>query len=114
MPVRKPYSGKRLYTQLESMRFGDKLSYSFSLDEGIYLKLIMVSALILQPFIENVIWHGIMPKEEGGNLHISISKKEDEIHCVIEDNGIGREVSMQNKFNGAPSTHQSKGVRLIQ
>ncbi len=104
----------RLYTQLESMRFGNKLSYSFDIDETIDLKSIMVPALILQPFIENAIWHGLIPKEEGGALHISVSKKDDKIHCIVEDDGIGRELSMRNKFNGSPSTHQSKGVRLTQ
>jgi len=79
----------RLYTELESMRFGDKLSYSFSVDETIDLKSIMVPALILQPFIENAIWHGLIPKEEGGALHISVSKKDDKIHCIVEDDGIG-------------------------
>jgi ligand-binding sensor domain-containing protein/two-component sensor histidine kinase len=104
----------RLYTQLEGMRFGDRLSYSFDVDEIIDLKSIMVPALILQPFIENAIWHGIMPKEEGGTIHITISKKEDKIFCIVEDDGIGREVSMQKNLNGSPSAHQSKGVRLTQ
>ena len=104
----------RLYTQLESMRFGSKLSYAFHVDETIDLKSIMVPALIFQPFIENAIWHGIMPKEEGGAIHITISKKEDKIFCVVEDDGIGREVSMRNKFNGSLADYQSKGVRLTQ
>lgn len=72
----------------------------------------MVPALILQPFIENAIWHGIIPKEDGGEVNISISKKEDKISCMVEDNGIGREISMQNKFRGATETHQSKGLAL--
>jgi anti-sigma regulatory factor (Ser/Thr protein kinase) len=104
----------RLYTQLESMRFSDKLSYSFTVDETIDLKSIMVPALILQPFIENAIWHGIMPKEDGGTVYVAVSRKEDKIFCVVEDNGIGRELSMRNKFKGSSPTHQSKGVRLTQ
>jgi len=97
----------RLYTQLEGMRFGNKLSYSFDVDETIDLKSIMVPALILQPFIENAIWHGIMPIEEGGTIHVTISKKEDKIFCIVEDDGIGRDVSMQKRLNGSPSAHQS-------
>jgi sensor histidine kinase YesM len=65
----------KLYTQLESMRFGKKFSYHFNVDEAIDLKSIQVPALIIQPFIENAIWHGIMPKEEGGTLTVSITKK---------------------------------------
>ena len=104
----------RLYTQLESMRFSNKFSYEFDIDEMLDLKSIMVPALIVQPFIENAIWHGIMPKEGYGSIHVSIEGKENNIVCVIEDDGIGRNVSMQNKSNGAHSTHESKGVRLTQ
>ena len=103
-----------LYTQLESLRFGNKLHYSFDVDETIDLKSIMVPALILQPFIENAIWHGIMPKENGGELRVNVFRKENKIFCVIEDDGIGREVSMKNKFADAEITHQSKGVSLTQ
>ena len=65
----------KLYTQLESMRFADKFRYTFSIDETIDLKLLMVPALIIQPFIENAIWHGIMPKEDGGCVKVTDKKK---------------------------------------
>ena len=104
----------RLYVQLESMRFGNKLSYAFNVDETFDLKSIMVPALIIQPFIENAIWHGIMPKENGGELQVNVLRKENKILCVIEDDGIGREISMKNKFSDMEITHQSKGVRLTQ
>ena len=104
----------RLYAQLESLRFSNKFNYEFIIDETVDLKSVMVPALIVQPFIENAIWHGIMPKKDGGRLIVKISKTAHTINCIIEDDGIGRKVSMQNKSNGAPSTHQSKGVRLTQ
>jgi tetratricopeptide (TPR) repeat protein len=104
----------KLYTQLESMRFGKKFSYHFNIDETIDLKSVQVPALIIQPFIENAIWHGIMPKEEGGSLSVSISRSEEKVACIIDDDGIGREMSKQNKFKVEQSTHQSKGVHLTQ
>ena len=104
----------KLYVQLENMRFENKFNYRFNIDETIDLKSIMVPALIIQPFIENAIWHGIMPKENGGDLCVNISKKENKIFCIVEDNGIGREISMRNKFSDMEITHQSKGVRLTQ
>jgi tetratricopeptide (TPR) repeat protein len=104
----------RLYTQLESMRFGKKFSYEFVEDETIDLKSIRVPALIIQPFIENAIWHGIVPKEEGGMIAVTIKQTDNAICCIIDDDGIGRETSKQNKFKGEPSTHQSKGVHLTQ
>ncbi|HEX5152302.1 MAG TPA: two-component regulator propeller domain-containing protein [Parafilimonas sp.] len=104
----------RLYTQLESMRFGNKLNYSFDIDEQTDFKSVMVPPLILQPFIENAIWHGLMPKAEGGMIYVRVTEKGNKIYCIVEDNGIGRSVSMQNKFNDPASGHQSKGMRLTQ
>jgi hypothetical protein len=104
----------KLYAQLESMRFGKKFSYHFNIDETIDLKSVQVPALIIQPFIENAIWHGIMPKEDGGMLTVSITKKEEAVYCIIDDDGIGREMSKQYKFKAEASTHQSKGVHLTQ
>jgi len=102
----------KLYTQLESMRFANKFNYSFSIDETIDLKLLMVPALIMQPFIENAIWHGIMPKEEGGCVNITIKGADENVLCIIDDDGIGRETSRHNKFKG--EVHESKGVHLTQ
>jgi LytS/YehU family sensor histidine kinase len=74
----------------------------------------MVPALIVQPFIENTIWHGILPKVNESTVAVQISKIDHTIYCTIDDDGVGREVSMKNKFNNAQSTHQSKGVSLTQ
>lgn len=104
----------RLYMQLESMRFGNKFTYALIVDEAIDMKSVKVPALIIQPFIENAIWHGIMPKEAGGILNVSVAKKENDICCIIDDDGIGRELSKQNKFKDGSSAHQSKGMHLTQ
>jgi sensor histidine kinase YesM len=103
-----------LYTQLESMRFGNKFSYAFNIDETLDLKSIMVPALILQPFIENAIWHGIMPKEDGGKVIVKVTKTGHTINCIIDDDGIGREISKQNKFLSKDPMHESKGEHLTQ
>ncbi|HVX26233.1 MAG TPA: ATP-binding protein [Parafilimonas sp.] len=104
----------RLYTELESMRFGKKINYHFHVDSTADLKSVMVPALTIQPFIENAIWHGIMPKESNGNLKVNVEKNDGLVTCIIDDDGIGREVSMQNKFKGKTSSHESKGVHLTQ
>ncbi|MEP7107499.1 MAG: hypothetical protein ABI760_05940 [Ferruginibacter sp.] len=54
------------------------------------------------------------PSDPRYTLNISISKQEAKIYCIVEDNGIGRELSMKNKFSSSSSTYQSKGVRLTQ
>jgi ligand-binding sensor domain-containing protein/two-component sensor histidine kinase len=102
----------RLYTQLESMRLNGKLKYSFYIDPKLDLKSVMVPALIVQPFIENAIWHGIVPND-GGEIKISVKGREEVIICAVDDNGIGREMSKRNKPI-TPATHESKGVHLSQ
>ncbi len=102
----------RLYTQLEVMRLKGKLNYNFIIDPNVDLKSVMVPALIIQPFIENAIWHGIVPKEEG-TINVSIKQHEDAIVCEVDDNGIGRELSRLNK-PVTPVIHESKGVHLSQ
>lgn len=104
----------RLYTQLESMRFGNKFNYAFCINPSLDLKSVMIPALIIQPFIENAIWHGIMPKEENGTVTVSIDKSDHTVRCTIDDNGIGRAVSKQNKFLTGDASHQSKGEHLTQ
>ena len=103
----------QLYTQLERMRFGDKVEFVFDIDETIDLKDFKVPALILQPFIENAIWHGLMPKESGGKVTISVKRIDGIIQCIIDDNGIGREQSKKLSPQ-YETTHQSKGIGLTQ
>ena len=102
----------KLYTQLESMRLNGKLQYGFYIDPNLDLKSVMVPALIVQPFIENAIWHGIVPKD-GGTINISIQGIDETIICEVDDNGIGRESSKLNKPI-TPIIHDSKGVYLSQ
>jgi LytS/YehU family sensor histidine kinase len=103
----------KLYLQLEAMRFDTKFSYTVNVDESIDLKSMEVPALIIQPFIENAIWHGIVPRNNGGKVSLNVISKNGVIEIVIDDNGIGREASQQNK-SASGHAHQSKGVNLTQ
>ena len=102
----------KLYLQLEALRFDAKFSYTVNVDEQVDLKSVLVPALIIQPFIENSIWHGIVPKG-GGNVLLSVVKNNSGIEIVIDDDGIGREASQQNKA-ASNIGHQSKGVNLTE
>jgi len=103
----------RLYLELEAMRFDAKFSYSIKIDQQLDLKSAHIPALIIQPFIENAIWHGLVPKGADGRIELSVMGKNPSIEVAIDDNGIGREASRQNKgTNGL--AHQSKGVNLVQ
>jgi len=104
----------RLYTQLESLRFGNRFQHRFLIDENLDLKSIEVPALIIQPFIENAIWHGLLPKEGAGYVHVSVKKIDEVITCIIDDDGIGRNASQQHQSRQHNGSHQSKGVKLTQ
>jgi len=101
----------KLYAQLEKMRFGEKVDFAFEVDDSIDLKDIRVPALIIQPFIENAIWHGLVPRETGGKITVAVKEKDRVIECIIDDNGIGRELSRKYKAQ-YESTHESKGIGL--
>ncbi len=83
-----------LYLQLEQMRVDDRFSYEIKADKGVNYEEIDVPVMMLQPYVENSIWHGIMNMEKGKKGHISIHLSVPEykvLQIVAEDNGIGRE-----------------------
>jgi sensor histidine kinase YesM/ligand-binding sensor domain-containing protein len=100
-----------LYLSLEKMRFGDKFNYTISIAQDIDQDETMIPSMILQPYIENAIWHGLMPKEEGGNLAIVINHHApDSLLIRITDDGIGIDNSLRIKNE----KHSSKGMSLTQ
>jgi ligand-binding sensor domain-containing protein len=100
-----------LYLSLEKNRFGDKFKYKITIDPQIDKEESFIPSMLLQPYIENAIWHGIMPKEEGGEVMINIDlKDEGYLQISIIDNGIGIENALSQKKAG----HQSKGMDLTQ
>jgi two-component sensor histidine kinase len=103
----------KFYLQLEAMRFDAAFRYTINTDPEIDLKSVNIPALIIQPFIENAIWHGIVPGGAGGNICLDIERNNGYVEIIVEDDGIGREVSHQNKSNTG-LTHDSKGVSLTQ
>lgn len=100
----------RLYMEMEKLRFGDKFNYHIMIAPEVDCQSIDIPTLIIQPIVENAIWHGIMPKSDRGNIYIHVSENEHEIICTITDDGIGRAAS--KRINLHRSTHQSKGVSL--
>jgi len=100
----------KLYVALEAMRLEGRLKYSFEIAEHLDLKSVMVPALIVQPFIENAIWHGIVPNKNG-TLKVTVSSNAMNIICEIEDDGIGRELSNAVKSTSA-GVFPSKGINL--
>lgn len=79
------------YLQLQKLRFDNRFDYKISIDPDIEPETMMVPPMLLQPFVENAIEHGINSLEKGGLITVSMTLKEDHIIATVEDNGIGRE-----------------------
>ena len=100
------------YISLEQMRFKDTFVYTISCDKDIDSTNTFIPPMILQPFVENAIRHGLMyRKEKNGQLIINFIKKELQLVCTIEDNGIGFEASKQFK-TATHIEYQSKGISI--
>ena len=92
----------RLYIEMESLRFNGKFEYEINVDPELDVDYLEVPPMILQPYVENSIWHGLMHKKEGiGRLNITIEKQESMLLCTIVDNGIGRKAAKQIKSKSA-------------
>lgn len=89
IPLESELKALNIYMQLEAMRMNHKFTYHIQVDDAIDPSNTLVPPLILQPFVENSIWHGIAGKEGKGNILIDIKIEGEMILCVIEDDGIG-------------------------
>lgn len=78
------------YMLLEQNRFKSKFEYKITCDDKITLHRCEIPSMIIQPYIENAIWHGLMHNDKEGLLKINFSKNENGVVCTIDDNGIGR------------------------
>ena len=104
----------RNYLDLEQLRFKDKMDYTIEVAPDIDQQNTMIPTVMIQPFLENAIRHGIFHKEEGiGKILLSIHQDEESIHIKIRDNGVGLQAS--KKINAASRiNHESKGLKLLE
>ncbi|WP_299129030.1 histidine kinase [uncultured Winogradskyella sp.] len=84
----------KLYLELEKLRFEEALTYNFSIDTNANSEAVKIPTMLIQPYVENALKHGLLHKKDNRALSITITKTSEKvIECVIEDNGIGREKS---------------------
>lgn len=113
IPLEKEIELLELYTKLEHFRFQDKFDYSIIVEDNVNVHDFQIPPMLLQPYIENAVWHGLRYKTEKGKLIINIAKKsETEITITITDDGIGRERSKALKTDNQKK-HNSKGLSNI-
>ncbi|MEM6719142.1 MAG: tetratricopeptide repeat protein [Bacteroidota bacterium] len=113
IPLSKELELLELYVRLEHLRFQDKFDYEINVDEQLKISDFQIPPMLLQPYIENAIWHGLRYKDKKGLLKISIVPKTEEmIEIVIQDDGIGRKRSMELKTKNQ-LRQKSKGMGNI-
>jgi len=102
-----------LYVDLEKLRYDNIFDFELKIDEEVEAEFIAIPPMIIQPYIENAIIHGLVNKKKDGKLTIDIKMEDDFIICIIEDNGVGRKVSNRLKEQSGIS-HKSSGMLITQ
>ncbi|MBT8190910.1 MAG: histidine kinase, partial [Bacteroidia bacterium] len=98
----------RLYLELEKRRLNDKLDYKIDYNPDDFDYDDIIPSFIIQPLVENAIWHGIQKKQGHGMIEVRVFKKDHEILIEVMDNGIGLNQKVQSR-----GLHKSRGLKLI-
>jgi ligand-binding sensor domain-containing protein len=115
IPLSSEIEMNSLYLELESLRFKQSFHYSITTDKSTDAEGTEFPSLLLQPFIENAIWHGLMHKEGEKKLAVQFITESNMLTCTIEDNGIGRQMAGEIKAKKLGAHHfTSKGTELAQ
>ncbi|MDB5239947.1 MAG: putative signal transduction histidine kinase [Spirosoma sp.] len=112
VPLNNELEALRLYLEMEAMRFKDKLRFTVEMNTELDADLIEIPPLLLQPYVENAIWHGLMHKPEGGHVHVKVEPfQTDCLRITITDDGIGRAKAAELKSKSA-TRHKSFGMKV--
>jgi anti-sigma regulatory factor (Ser/Thr protein kinase) len=101
----------RLYIELEALRFNEQFAYNIEVDEQLPLAQMELPPMLIQPYLENAIWHGLMQKRTKGHLWLRVSGTAQSWQIEVEDDGIGRAQAAQFRSKTA-QTHKSYGMQL--
>ncbi|HEX7905458.1 MAG TPA: histidine kinase [Chitinophagaceae bacterium] len=105
-----------LYLQMESLRFKNKFQFEIDVDPELDTSAIVIPPMLIQPYMENAIWHGLMTKSNGdaGKVKLGIHKKDDNLLCTISDNGVGRKKAAELKEGKINNHKRSMGMQITQ
>lgn len=113
IPLSDELTALRLYLDLESIRFKDKFEYKITIDEDIDVLMYKIPTMLIQPYVENSLCHGLAPAEGKGYINIDLRLKDNHVLCTIEDNGIGRDAAKKiRQKNG--DEHNSLGTHITE
>jgi sensor histidine kinase YesM len=102
----------QLYLSLEKMRFQEKFDYVLDVSSSIDTEGIEIPSMILQPFVENAIIHGVLPLERKGLITVRIFNEFGDIVFEVIDNGTGIDNTLKNKKVSVAGDHESKGMEI--
>jgi ligand-binding sensor domain-containing protein len=103
----------KLYLSIEKLRFDDTFEYLIKTVPEVDISFIRLPAMIIQPFVENALWHGLIHKKGDKKLVISFRQENKNLICVIKDNGVGRGQAAQMKSDSTIKKH-SMGVKITE
>ncbi|WPV66907.1 tetratricopeptide repeat protein [Chitinophaga sp. LS1] len=109
--LNKELESLRLYLDLEQLRCNNIFEYRITVSDDINEEEVMIPPMIIQPYVENAIWHGLVHKSGKGLLEIAVSVNERTLTCLVTDNGIGRKKAMEIKEKKG-QTHRSMGMKV--
>lgn len=110
IPIKKEIEALTLYLDLEALRFGTRFRYNIRIHPNVDMEYTQIPSMLIQPYVENAIWHGIMHKKGNGTIDVSLEMKGEILYCVIQDDGIGRQKSLELKKDKGPESRQSVGM----
>ncbi len=111
IPLESELEALELYLELEALRFDHHFEYDIIIEKDLDVSSLKMPPLIIQPYAENAIRHGLMQKEETGHLDIELFQQGDTLYCKITDDGIGRKKAAELKRKSA-SKHKSMGMEI--
>lgn len=111
IPIKDELDALELYLELEALRFKEKFDYTIDVDEDIDGMIMKIPTMLIQPFVENSICHGLVNKDGKGRVKIDLHQKNEHLVCTIEDNGIGREAAME-MAKSKNKNHNSLGTKI--
>lgn len=113
IPLHKEQEIISLYLKLEHYRFRDKFDYTITIDENVNAETVEIPPMLIQPYIENAVWHGLRYKDTKGHLQLTMRKISDGLQVEITDDGIGRKKSAQLKTENQKKQN-STGLKNIE
>lgn len=111
VPLNKELELLHIYMLLEQERFRNKITYDVILQPGLETQQLLVPPMLIQPFLENAVRHGLLHREAGGTIILRLRREDQLLYCEVEDDGVGRKRAME--LSGAqPGAHRPLALHI--